>query len=241
MDIFISWHGTVSHEIGMILSEWLLNVIQAVTPWISSEDIRKGGRWFPEMSDKLENTNFGILCLTKDNLDSPWMHFEAGALSKRIKQSSVCPYLFNIDKSIVKPPFSLFQLTQSSKDDTKKLIITINNALEDKKLQEPILLSAFEKWWPNLEEKFRNMKTKPADSMPTRSDHAILEEILELVRNLTRKGQYDFVENPIMRNLLDSSAEGLLINELRRNSLKDAFKKALEKYIEERDNKNDSH
>ncbi len=55
--------------------------MQAVEPWMSTE-IEKGKRWADEIMSGLEQAPIGILCLTQDNLDSKWLHFEAGALAK---------------------------------------------------------------------------------------------------------------------------------------------------------------
>ena len=41
---------------------------------------------------ELENSTFGILCVTKDNINAPWLSFEAGALSKTMDKSFVSPF-----------------------------------------------------------------------------------------------------------------------------------------------------
>jgi hypothetical protein len=37
------------------------------------------------------------VCLTPDNIDSPWIHFEAGALSRALESAKLCPLLFGMD------------------------------------------------------------------------------------------------------------------------------------------------
>ena len=81
MKIFLSWSGPQSRAIAEALNDWLRRVIQAVKPFYSP-DIEKGAKWSNEIDAALEGTSFGIICLTPDNLNSPWIHFEAGALSK---------------------------------------------------------------------------------------------------------------------------------------------------------------
>ena len=94
MKVFISWSGEISHKVAMALHRWLPSVIQALEPYISSEDIAKGTRGIADISEALEHSSFGILCLTKDNIYAPWLIFEAGALSKSVKQGRVAPFLF---------------------------------------------------------------------------------------------------------------------------------------------------
>ncbi len=90
MRIFISWSGDLSKNIAEIFRQWIPGVIQAAKPYYSPDDITKGTRWSSEISKELDASKIGIICLTKDNLDSSWIMFEAGALSKNIEKSN--PY-----------------------------------------------------------------------------------------------------------------------------------------------------
>lgn len=71
MKVFISWSGNKSHKVAMIFREWLPSVIQSLEPYVSSEDIDKGARWSSDIAKELEDSTFGILCVTKDNLHAP--------------------------------------------------------------------------------------------------------------------------------------------------------------------------
>ena len=81
MKVFISWSGETSKGLAEALREWLPAVIQAVNPYFSPDDVSKGSRWSSEISKELEDSAIGIICLTKENLEAPWIMFEAGALS----------------------------------------------------------------------------------------------------------------------------------------------------------------
>jgi hypothetical protein len=70
MKVFISWSGPRSRAVAELLKGWLVDVIQAIGPWMSSY-IEKGARWVSELSEELEQSKLGIICLTQDNLSSP--------------------------------------------------------------------------------------------------------------------------------------------------------------------------
>lgn len=88
MKVFISWSGARSKAVASKLREWLPDVIQNIEPWMSRHDIKAGERWDKELSGELNDSKFGIICLTSDNYDAPWILFEAGALSKTIDDLS---------------------------------------------------------------------------------------------------------------------------------------------------------
>ncbi len=106
MDVFLSFSGERSKQVAFALKEWLPVVLgDEVKPWLSKE-IDAGERWSHEVAQRLQETNFGIICLTKDNLDARWIHFEAGALSKALNESCVCPYLLDVSFSEIGEPLS---------------------------------------------------------------------------------------------------------------------------------------
>ncbi|MBQ0721375.1 MAG: hypothetical protein KBT88_09355 [Gammaproteobacteria bacterium] len=107
------------------------SVIQSITPYVSSEDIDKGARWSSDIASELDESAFGILCVTPDNIDAPWLNFEAGALGKSVDKSHVCPFLFRIKRSDVTGPILQYQSTTHEKDDVFKLLKAINEACDD--------------------------------------------------------------------------------------------------------------
>ena len=166
MKIFISQSGNLSHEAALILKDWIPSVIQNLVTYVSSEDIDKGARWIIDISKELESSNFGILCLTKENIKEPWINFEAGALSKVVDDSKVCPFLFGMKRSEIKSgmPLSQFQSTIFKKDDILKLMLSINKADGSEKLTEEKVKNSFEVWWPKLEDKLNKCLEKiPAE------------------------------------------------------------------------------
>ena len=142
--VFISWSGDLSKQLGEALRNWLPSALQYVKPYFSPEDIEKGAKWGSEIAVELQTSNIGIICLTRDNTEKPWILFEAGALSKSLEKSHVCTLLFDIDPADVKGPLTSFQATRFNKGDFKRLFTTINSAAGESRLDQPVLDNVFE-------------------------------------------------------------------------------------------------
>lgn len=190
MKVFISWSGNLSHKVACIFREWLPSVIQAVKPYVSSEDIDKGTRWSTDIAGELEESSYGIICVTKENITAPWISFEAGALSKSIDKANVSPFLFDARRAEIQGPLVQFQSTIYEEADVLKLLKSINKNVEDGgKLTDLQLEKSFSIWWPHLKASLDNLKSEqPAISQtsPKIDTSKVLEEILELVRNQQR-------------------------------------------------------
>ena len=210
MKIFISWSGTQSHSSATALKSWLPYIFTDANVFVSSEDIRKGKRWLPEISKQLSTTNFGIVCLTRDNLESPWLLFEAGALSK-LKSAQVCSLLFgDLRNADVEGPLSNFQSTIFNKSDFLKLIQSINSKLGKGRLEDQRLKTMFEKWWPDLENAIADSSKHAEKSVkPKRSQEELLSEVLEITRAIARnlKESSNIDEYQKLRRLLNLSTE----------------------------------
>lgn len=151
MLVFLSWSGERSKAAAIELAKWLRMLNPAIEPWLST-DIEKGTKWEPEVAKRLESSKIGIFCLTKENLNSKWMLFEAGALS--VKGAHVYTLLLDVKPSDIEPPLTQFQHTSIEKNDICKLLSSINREVEktgEKALDEINLVAAYESNWSLLE------------------------------------------------------------------------------------------
>lgn len=178
MNLFVSWSGEKSKRIAECLKQWIPSVIQAVKPFYSPDDISKGKLWSSEITSTLAHCNFGLIILTRENISEPWINFEAGALAKNLKDSSVIPLLFNLELSDLSGPLSLFQASKFDKVEFYKVLQSINRLLGEKSLSEKILEPSFEKWWPELESSVVKLLENEDELHPLRTDRDLLEEIL---------------------------------------------------------------
>jgi hypothetical protein len=183
--VFISWSGQRSKAVAEALHRWLPKIIQATETWMSESDIDKGTRWGSEIIRYLEEAHFGLICLTPENLDAPWILFEAGAISKSLEKARVCTYLLDVSHADIEWPLAQFQHTRAEREDTRKLVHTVNRAMSDA-LRESQLDELFEVLWPELEQCLREIPDTQEKPGPQRSERELLTEMLELLRNHTR-------------------------------------------------------
>jgi hypothetical protein len=187
MKVFLSHSGPTSRQIANALAWWLPRVIQAVEPWVSTK-IQSGARWAGEIAKELDLDYIGVICLTPENLDAPWILFEAGALSKGVDASRVVPYLWGLEPSDVMWPLAQFQMCRADREDTFKLLQMIDRKLGETALRPDQLTDAFETWWPRLEERLIEIGRAPVPNAEGRRPVAdMVEEMLLAVRELEHR------------------------------------------------------
>jgi DNA-binding XRE family transcriptional regulator len=185
MQVFISWSGERSGALAGLLQNWLPKVLQAVRPWISSASIDAGTRWSPEVAQALQQIQFGIVCLTPENLREPWILFEAGALSKMVAETRVVPYLLGLEPRELDGPLAQFQAVRADKAGTKSLVHSLNSAASDRAITGEAVNETLEMWWPRLEADIQRLLLSPEVTeapKPLRSTEDMLGEVLELLR-----------------------------------------------------------
>ena len=185
MKVFISWSGVRSSQVALALKRFLQTTLQATAPWVSDVDIDPGSRWSKDVADALEETNFGVLCLTPDNVGAEWLHFEAGAIAKSVEDGRVVPYLAGLGKAQVpNGPLSQFQMLEANEADTLRLLNTVNQYLPlGNRVDEEVLQNQFKAFWPDLERAIAEAPPAKKFSIE-RSDSDKLDEILGILRSM---------------------------------------------------------
>jgi TIR domain len=195
MKVFISWSGERSRLLAQALHWWLPLVLHYVKPWMSDADVSAGDRWSTVIAKELETSNFGIICITPENLQSPWVMFEAGALAKAMQGSKVIPLLFNLEIREISGPLAQFQAKKFNRDGVEEVIGSINKSTESG-VSEERTKQLFSPLWPELEKKLAEIPTNAPAVKHSRSQHEILEELVSGVRGLD--GRFRDVENMVM-------------------------------------------
>ena len=136
-------------------------------------------------TNELQDSKYGIVCLTPENVLAPWIHFEAGALSKTL-DSRVSALMINVVTSEIQGPLSRFQATKLDKDDFYKLLTSINEA-SDNPIGDKVLQKSFDAIWDKMYENIVRIIEESVSrgenvSQNNEEKNAVLEELLQLMR-----------------------------------------------------------
>jgi TIR domain len=198
MKVFISWSGDRSQALAQALREWLPMVLHYVEPWLSQSDIEAGERWATEVAKELEASKFGIICITRENIASPWMLFEAGALAKFMQEGRVIPLLLGIEFKDITGPLAQFQAKKVDKAGLTDVVNSINQ-ISETKIPEVRLTPLFDTLWPALDKRVSEIPQTQLPTKQTRPQHEVLEELVASIRGLDLKFRDIIEEGPPRR------------------------------------------
>jgi hypothetical protein len=188
MRVFISWSGDTSKKVAELLKLWLPSIINDIDPWVSTKDIPGGAQWFTEINNQLMNQNVGIAILTPENLDSPWIHYECGALAKGLTEARVYYLCVGVQPTDVKPPLGHLNGTVPDKDGMRKFIGDLNTMLE-KPRGTAALDFTFGMVWDHFETKFNEIISAIGGGTNSagRGIEDMISEVLNTVRSLEKR------------------------------------------------------
>jgi hypothetical protein len=204
--IFLAWSGERSKKIALCLRDTLKLICNGFQPWMSDVDVATGTRWEAEIGEALDQAQAAILCLTPENLNTPWVLFEAGAVAKS-RTSLVIPYLFGLSATRdLKPPLSTFQRVTSALDEAQnlKMVRSLHSALPEgeRRIGEGDLEEAFGLVWKTkLYPQLQGVGPGPVEPLQKRDDSEVLDEILGLVRGLAQQDQIRRAAEAYVRGL----------------------------------------
>lgn len=206
MNIFISWSGERSRQVAECLKWWLQAAIHATTPWISTKDIERGAMWSSQIGAQLKETSNGIICLTRENQNAPWILFEAGALAKGLETSRIYTLLIDLNPEDVRGPLAQFNHTKINQSDIEKLVYSINANLANP-IEPAIIKITFDALWPKLEKALNEIINKTPDSPkpPEPSQEELSKEIISTLRNITSR--LNDLERPTPRPTNDRTVD----------------------------------
>jgi hypothetical protein len=192
MKLFLSWSGSPSKELATTFRAWLESTPLRVDAFMSEVDIESGERSIQVIQDELEQTNFGLVFLTPGNLNSNWIHFEAGALAKVARQSRVVPILFNVTFSDLHGPLASFHARYFDRASMHKLLSDINREAETP-ASEKAIGDNFRISWRGLSKSVSTILTKAGHRGILKESPQ--QELLRHVRYLSARSYEQSVSN----------------------------------------------
>ena len=176
MSVFLCWSGQQSRALAEAVKELLETTVPSLKiekAEFISDDIEKGVNWFDSIIDHLMNSKAGIVCLTPQNLQSPWQHFEAGALAMGLVSRGPArskPQLFTLLHGVtgaeLKGPFSAYQSTSTTRAEMGALIRSVAGILDKPVLEDTIGSTIRESIWKTFEEALNKSRVKVSDLIP---------------------------------------------------------------------------
>lgn len=165
--VFISWSKEPSKQIAEEIKQ-LFEAVFAINGnikfFLSSSDgggIGKGERFLKVLNENLSKCNFGIIVLTKNNIEQPWIMYEAGSLAKDLEKGKVTPIFFDIEEIEKGSPLFQFQHVKYAKEEFYELAKSILKAYyNDDSLTENAknnILKSLDEKWPRFEESVDEM------------------------------------------------------------------------------------
>jgi hypothetical protein len=157
MSIFLCWSGDRSHDLARVVETLVRRTLTTLKEdeVFVSDRIEKGVAWFGSIVTHLESATAGIVCLTPENTESAWLHFEAGALALRLaKEGPYAPpqgepraedpstprhrlftLLHGVTGAALKGPLGAYQATSTTRPDMTEMIRSIASVLGEPHLE----------------------------------------------------------------------------------------------------------
>ena len=98
----------------------------------------------------------GVVCVTREALQSGWIHFEAGALARAVRKNAtkarahggtLYTYLLGVQPDELTGPLAEYQSTRFDREDTKRLCAAIAGSMKDDAPPRATWEAAFDQKW----------------------------------------------------------------------------------------------
>lgn len=219
--VFISWSGALAKNVATVWFDLVKETFDSVEPFMSEENIGAGERGLNKIAAQLSGTSFGIIVVTQENQNSPWLNYEAGALSKDLDDQTVrvAPSLVDFErKNDVAGPLGQFQASLLNREGVEFILIEIAKVIgvDDGPIRKRVANS-----WNEYSDRFEAAKTAVGSTATQRrSNDDILDEILTTVRELARTARAGDLATHAWSILLSDAGADLTVTDIDVSSVK---------------------
>lgn len=197
MHIFISWSKPRSRQVAEAVDDWLNRMFMySVDTFMSENDIEAGVDWFRHITGNLAKAQFGIVCVTPENLDSRWLNYEAGALANHLTprtdgsepdQVRVVPLVWGMKKTNVIGPLGNRHAVELNEIGMRSIATSVNSEIEaihGTRVEGSVLDKQFVSLWPEVDTQLTTIPRDPpgGTELPERDPASKLDELLGLAR-----------------------------------------------------------
>jgi hypothetical protein len=184
LKVFVSWSKN-SRGVGKAVSDAVREIFDPVVETFISQEILAGSRGLDTIDGELNDTDFGIICLTRANQTEQWINYEAGALSRQVADKRTRMGVFLIDlpgAEEVNSPMDIFQCKLATLEGFTDLMVSLNKLGPE--LKESTLDKRIGAAWPDVHKAVEAVaKGEPTPvAKPPKSRDEKMDEVLGLVK-----------------------------------------------------------
>ena len=175
--LFISWSKELASNIAPLLRDFCEDIL-GFSEIFLSQDIDSGRRWGNEIASALESCDAGLIIVTSENLNAQWLNFEAGAISKKVKDANVIPLLWDVSVGDLSgSPLNQFQSKHINREGLWEVVQALGQLWS---VNPDGLERRFEKNWPTLETELASL---PA-AKDAKSAEVAIEDVFSMLQRL---------------------------------------------------------
>jgi hypothetical protein len=154
--LFVSWSGCRAGKVAGILGHYLERILPGARVFVSSKDIASGALWSHELIDALGGSDVTLVLLTRENLDSSWLAYEAGG-----SRLAVPVLLGDLEQREVTGPLSLHQSRAFTRADLVRLSVDLarldirgGSGWDHATFDDDAVARRVNEYWPKLREEY---------------------------------------------------------------------------------------
>lgn len=170
---------------------------------MSSEDLAPGQDWLSDLIQQTDDVYAAILCLTPENVKSPWILFEAGALLKSTPKGHVIPFTLFLQPSDAGHPLSALNGLSVDRAGTRKLVDQLAKLAGDPPVTEAHR-EEFDVWFTRFDQAIRTIPRQVPAQDFLRLVKASEFDYPELFASFSAQ------ESQALHNRLDQLADGFV-------------------------------
>ena len=216
--LFISQSKERALRLAQALHTFLPMVVQGSDPWVSADGIDPGTNFRQAIDRNLTTSLAGIICVTPENQNEPWLLFEAGALTQK-PHEHVWIVLLDLEPGEMPRPLGDLQLTVASdRAQMFEMIKSIDRIVSEamrRTQREQALERLFDMFWTSdLNPLVQDLLAHPPADRPAAPTQAelmteLLQEIRERRVDSWRISKTLLLLSDLYRQLLAKAAPGI--------------------------------